>query len=89
MVIDASRAGTASSQPQEVTPTATANEEYVAVDLADREPVDGKLLMIVAYCIILGILLAYAFSLLRREQTVNKDIADLLERLKNHPTDLE
>jgi hypothetical protein len=50
---------------------------YQAVDLANRETVSGKMLVIVAYAVIFGFLLLYARSIVHREKKVQKSIEEL------------
>ena len=50
---------------------------YQAVDLAQRETISGKMLVIVAYAVIFGFLFLYTWSIVHREKKVQKGIEEL------------
>jgi len=83
LALSAQAARAATDDRQERGPVAATEDGFVPVTLSEESSVDGKVMMILAYGIILGGLLAYAFSLLKREQAVNKEIAELTRRLKD------
>lgn len=58
---------------------------FQPLDLNKVEKVNGKSHAIVAYCIIFGVFILYAISLLKREKTVEKEARKLERQLENFP----
>ena len=56
---------------------------YEAVDLAARDSVSGKMLVIAAYTVIFVLLALYTGSIVRREQNVRKSIARLMRSVQS------
>ena len=56
---------------------AASDSEFVPVDPSARVMVSGKTHVQAAYGIILGVLLLYAISILKRERTVKRAVQDL------------
>lgn len=59
------------------------NGGYEVIDLSQRETVNGKMLVIIAYAVIFGVLCLYTWSIARREQKVRKSAAALRRAVKS------
>ena len=68
-------ASAASTEPTSSAVESGAADEFVPLDQSARPTVSGKQLVIAAYAVILGLVLAYSLWLLVRERAVFRDVA--------------